>query len=95
MAEVFAAQTSGSMLVCSDDVPGAHAACDAEIARLRARLAALEAAVRQKVAREIRDRASSLWPPGMQRDQLYAAADVVARGGEGQERSDEKEAGCG
>ncbi len=55
----------------------------------------IEASVRRRVAGEIRDRASSLWPPGMHRDQLHAAADAVVRGGEGQERSDEKEAGHG
>ena len=43
MAEVFPAATSGSMLIRSNDIPGGHAACDAEIARLRARLAAFEA----------------------------------------------------
>ena len=42
MAEVFPAATSGGMLIRSNDIPGGHTACDAEIARLRARLAALE-----------------------------------------------------
>ena len=52
--------------------------------------AAVEAAVRRRVAAELRDRASRRWPPSFYRDELYLAADAVARGGEGQERSDEK-----
>ena len=52
----------------------------------------LEAEVRRRVAAELRDRARKLWPPGMYRDQLdLAAAQVVLHGGQGQERSDEKE----
>lgn len=40
MAEVSAAETGGNMAV-SPGGPGDHAACDAEIARLRAKLAAI------------------------------------------------------
>ena len=55
--------------------------------------AAVEAAVRRRAAAEARDRASRRWPPSFYRDELYLAADAVARGGEGQERSDGKEPG--
>ena len=57
--------------------------------------AALETEVRARVAAEIKDRARQLWPPGFQREELDAAAGAVVRGGQGQERSDEKEASHG
>ena len=50
--------------------------------------AAVEAAVRRKIAAEIREWASRRWPPGYHRDELLAAAAVVARG---TEERDEKE----
>ena len=52
--------------------------------------AELEAEVRRRVAVEIKDRARKLWPPGFQREELDAAAVAVVRGGQVQERSDEK-----
>ena len=61
---------------------------DKAVASLVADMAAHDE--RMRIVAEIRKHAS-VWPPGFQRNLVHSAADAVAR--EGQERSDEKEAG--
>ncbi len=43
----FGAETSGNTVISPVNAPGDHAACDAETARLQARIARLEAALRR------------------------------------------------